>query len=108
MNGVRAAFVGVAFTVLSCAAASADEAFNYRPPDGVVPDAGTAVRIAEAVLAPIYGADTVKREEPFHATLSHGVWHVRGDLHCRECVGGVAEIDISKQDGRVLRISHGV
>ena len=109
MNRTQLAIVGVALAT-SLGAAVAAEPFNYRPPNGVVPDANTAARIAEAVMTPIMGLRQVRAEEPFRATLSGDVWHVYGDLHCpkpHECVGGVAEVDISKTDGRVLRISHG-
>ncbi len=81
-------------------------AFNYVPPNGVVPDSATAVRIAEAVLLPIYGEEVLKRERPLKAVLHEGVWTVEGTLP-EEVMGGVAEIDISKTNGSILRISHG-
>ena len=104
---MRIVVSAVLATTLITSAAMAQSPFNYRPPKGVVPDANTAVRIAEAVLSPIYGADKIKREEPFRAISDGEVWHVRGDMHCDRCLGGVAEIEISKTDGRVLRIGHG-
>jgi NTF2 fold immunity protein len=73
---------------------------------GPVPDEATAIRIAVTVWEPLYGKQGIASERPFHATLSHGVWHVRGTLP-RGLAGGVAEADIRRSDGKVLRIMHG-
>jgi hypothetical protein len=84
---------------------------SYVPENGFVPDERTAIRIAEAVLIPIYGGRTVRRERPFHASLHDGVWSVEGTLPrflgIFSVKGGVAIIEIAKSDGRVLRVSHG-
>jgi hypothetical protein len=48
----------------------------------LVQDAETAVRIAEAVLIPVHGEQTVISERPFSAELRGDVWHVVGSLHC--------------------------
>ena len=73
---------------------------------GYVPDAATAIRIAVTVWEPIYGREQIARERPFHASLSGGVWHVRGSLPPKT-LGGVAEADIRRSDGRVMHIIHG-
>ncbi len=89
---------------------SAHEKHSYKPKDGYVPDALTAVKIAEAVLVPIYGEKVINEEKPLKAALKDGVWIVEGTLHCPEgnrCPGGVVIIEISKDDGRILRVSHG-
>lgn len=39
-----------------------------------VPDAKTAVKIAEAVLIPVYGETQVEPERPFKAVLENGIW----------------------------------
>lgn len=88
----------------------AQEKHSYKPKDGYVPDASTAIKIAEAVLLPIYGEKVIDEEKPLKAVLKDGVWIVEGTLPCLEgkrCLGGVAIIEISKDDGRVLRVSHG-
>ena len=79
---------------------------DYVPRDGFVPDGETAIRIAEAVLVPIYGAKEVARERPFHPVLSDNTWTVRGTLP-KGWVGGVAVIQIDKRDARVTGVSHG-
>jgi hypothetical protein len=73
---------------------------------GVVPDDVTAIKIAVAVWGPIYGADKIAAEKPFRAKLANGVWTVQGSLP-KGWVGGVALAEISKADGRIIRISHG-
>ena len=81
-----------------------------KPVGGYVPNEETAVRIAEAVWIPIYGKDNIDGERPIKATLKNGVWMVQGTFHCPEnyfCGGGVAEAEISKESGCILRISHG-
>jgi len=76
-----------------------------------VPDSDTAVKIAEAVLVPVYGKKQVESERPFRAKLKDGVWTVRGTLHCPDaaevCTGGVAVVEISKKDASVISMRHG-
>lgn len=77
----------------------------YVPPEGFVPDSATAVRIAEAVLLPIYGKKVIGNEKPFHASLHDSIWTVNGTLR-KGHAGGVATIEIAKADARVLRVTH--
>jgi hypothetical protein len=88
----------------------AQEEHSYKPKDGYVLDAVTAIKIAEAVLVPIYGEKVISEEKPLKAVLKDGVWIVEGTLHCpggHSCKGGVAIIEISKDDDKILRVSHG-
>ncbi len=79
-----------------------------------VADSATAVEIAEAALIPVYGRKHIESERPFIATLSKGVWTVGGTLRCSDgkggtttvCVGGAAAVEISQDDGRILRMWH--
>jgi hypothetical protein len=80
---------------------------GYIPQNGFVPDERTAVAIAEAVLSPIYGADSIQKERPFHATLAGGVWTVMGTMPNGNDVGGVAILKLNKMDARVLYVLHG-
>lgn len=84
-----------------------DGVHHFIPAQGMVPDERTALRIAEAVLTPIYGQATLDDEKPFVATLSNGTWSVSGSLPNGH-VGGVAIIEISQADGRIIRVSHGL
>ena len=79
---------------------------NYKPRDGYVPDEQTAIAIAVAVWTPIYGKEKIENEKPYKARLKNEVWTVTGSLP-PNTDGGVAEIEIAKDDGRILRVIHG-
>jgi hypothetical protein len=88
---------------------------GYKPPAGYVPDSATAVKIAEAVLVPVYGRKQIESEEPLRAHLKDDVWTVTGMLRCPDgkggiigdCFGGVAIVQISKADARIVSMTHG-
>lgn len=77
---------------------------TYRRKEGRVPDAATAIKIAEAVWFPVYGAH-IESEKPFTATLVNGVWIVQGTLP-KDVVGGTAYAEISKETGCILNVTH--
>lgn len=93
---------------------TAANAQSYTPKDGFVPDSTTAVKVAEAVLIPVYGKETIEAERPFKAKLENGVWTVDGTLRCPDgkggvttlCDGGTAQVKLSKADGRVIKMIH--
>src|SRR3990167_4725638 len=99
---------GVLILSASLLLAAELEKHTYKPRDGYVPDAQTAVKIAEAVLVPIYGEGVIGKEKPLVAELNQDVWTVNGTLNCpdpaSDCLGGVAVIEISKDDARILRV----
>lgn len=78
---------------------------SYVPEEGFVPDEKTAIAIAEAVLVPIYGKDSIERQKPFIVNLSDNVWTITGSLP-KDSLGGVFFIRISKQDARVITLTH--
>lgn len=96
---------------------TATSAQSYRPKAGFVPDSATAIKIAEAVLTPVYSEDKIVAERPFSAELKGDVWTVAGTLHCTDergkpvpsdyCHGGVATVRLSRIDGRILFMIHG-
>lgn len=80
---------------------------NFSDPkkDGYVPNAETAIKIAEAIWLPIYGKDIYCRL-PFKATLVDGhIWQVTGTLP-PEYEGGVPYIEIEKKDSRIIKVYH--
>lgn len=99
----------ILFALLAVMTSSAfavdNEASHWTPPNGLVPDANTAVIIAEAVLIPIYGKKQIENEKPFHAALQKDRWIVEGTLH-KEKVGGTSHVEVSKDNGAILRIAH--
>ena len=87
--------------------AGEDPKHNNKPDAGYVPNAKTAIKIAVAVWEPIYGEKQIAEERPYTALLTNGVWIVDGSLPKGYVVGGVAIAEIAKDDGRILRVSHG-
>jgi hypothetical protein len=87
---------------------------GYVSAGGYVPNEVVAVKIAEAVLMPVYGEKQIASERPFKATLKDDVWTVQGTLTCPDgkggittfCVGGTATVKLSKVDARVLFMMH--
>ncbi len=81
---------------------------SVKPKDGFVPNAETAVKIAEAVLVPVYGEKKISGERPFKAAREGDVWRVTGTLNCGSpnCVGGTAVVRISKTTGEILFVGH--
>ena len=84
---------------------------SVKPALGYVPDAKTAVRIAEAILIPIYGERAVALERPYDAELHGNVWRIYGTLPKLKAgwgwAGGVAEVTVDRRTGKVLRVAHG-
>jgi len=80
------------------------------PAEPCVPDQKTAVRIAEAVLIPVYGEKHIISERPFTARLEGERWVVKGSLPKARpgylIFGGTAMAEINKQDGRILAVYH--
>ena len=75
---------------------------KYSPSNDLVPDEETAIKIAEAILTPIYGSDVVEREKPFRVHLVKGAWIVDGAI--RHEPGGNLHIEIRKKDCRIVRV----
>ena len=78
---------------------------TYKYKNGYVPNEATAIRIAEAVIVPAFGENCVKSEQPFTAVLVNGTRIVEGTLS--HAVGGTAYVEISKETGCVLNLTHG-
>jgi hypothetical protein len=96
----------ISLTFVSVLYAAEAQKHNYKPVSGYVPDAETAIKIAVAVWSPIYGKEQIEKEKPYKATLKNGIWYISGSLPAG-WKGGVAEAEIAKDDGRIIRITHG-
>jgi hypothetical protein len=93
----------LAQTVLDRQALIASIKPNNLPEAGVVPDADTAIRIAEVIWRPLYGLDAIDRQKPYKAELQSGrLWIVTGTSPTQ----GTAPLStvIAKEDGRILAI----
>jgi len=106
------AFWGLSFIALVLGQITAPQ--SSAPKEGYVPNAETAVKIAEAVLVPVYGEKQIESEKPFTAIRRGDEWIVSGTLHCRDqngrektnCVGGTAVVELSKIDARIISMIH--
>src|SRR5437763_15217579 len=72
---------------------------------GYVPDQATAVRIAIAVLIPIYGEKIETAEKPWKAGLKGDVWTVVGTFNGKG-EGGEAIVQLSRSKGTILFVTH--
>lgn len=79
---------------------------SERPKNGFVPDASTATIIGEAVARALYGEDVARRQKPFRSRLHGGVWTVMGSMKPAGAYGGVAVIQLRKDDGRIVFAAH--
>jgi hypothetical protein len=84
----------------------ASVARSERPKDGFVPTAEIAARVAEAIVSAVYGEAAAAHERPFRARLRGNVWTVIGTLNPPGVLGGVAIVQISRIDGRILFALH--
>lgn len=70
MRRLRSIVLVAAFSgAIAAGGAASESSESYIPPQGFVPDAATASRIAEAVWIPIYGEKHIAAEKPFKVTL---------------------------------------
>lgn len=78
---------------------------KFSPDSGFVQDEETAAQIALAVLMPVYGPAAIERQKPLVSTIDGDIWTVKGQLPSG-VLGGVASVDISRTDGRIIRMAH--
>ena len=97
----NALFLGLIFSFSVCFAQN----HNHQSKFDYVPDAITAMKIAEAVWLPIYGQE-IYTQMPFKAKLIEGkIWQVEGTL--KDALGGVPVAQIRKSDGKIILVTHG-
>jgi hypothetical protein len=73
------------------------------PKSGIVADADTAMRIADAVWTPLYGTTAVAGQVPLKAELRFNVWTVTGSSPPEDALFAF----ILQADGRILSIGRG-
>jgi len=116
MNIPRSALACVVLASMAMAQTTEDQAVTYArriiakektymPPGGYIPDSATAVAVATAVLAPIYGKATIDAEKPWHTGLKDGVWTVVGTFNGKG-EGGEAMIQLDEKTGAVVFVGH--
>ena len=98
--------ITMALLFSSSLAQNAPELFERK--GGLAPDKETAIRIAEAILFPIYGEKAIRAQRPYQVTLKDGKWTVDGAPPPPGFVGGSFHIVILQRDARVLEIGADV
>jgi hypothetical protein len=93
------------FLLISVSLEMLGHAKPYLPPQGIIPDEVTAVKIAEVVFPRIFEAEEVAQYLPYHAQLKDGVWEVYGTLKPGSR-GGTPQMIIQKKDGKVIDVWH--
>jgi hypothetical protein len=71
----------------------------------IIKDQKTAVAVAEILATAAFGTE-IKQERPYQVALVDGRWVVTGSLR-EGHIGGVFEVIMDAEDGRILRLSHG-
>ena len=97
--------------ITNTAARAQDLKVGIVPRDGFVPDEKTAIKIAEAVIAPVFGEQTLEEKRPFTAKLVGSDWVVKsavpkpptGDTITR---GGLLEVHINKSTGCITYLTQ--
>jgi hypothetical protein len=78
---------------------------------GLIRSKETAIRVAEAILFPIYGRKTIEAQKPYEVELHDGTWYVsahtpKGYNGPTLMFGGGFYIALSQKDARVLEIGY--
>lgn len=64
-----------------------------------------AMRIGEEILIAKFGRTIVNQERPLVVRLDSSVWTISGSLP-KNSRGGVGTVNLSAQDGHLIRVSH--
>ena len=100
----RVSYIVIALNMFSLVVLATEE--KYVPKQGFVPNKIVAIRIAEAVLPPIYG-EQILQQRPFKVTLIGDRWFIEGSFnHPKGWTGGVFYIEIKKSNGEILKVYH--
>jgi hypothetical protein len=98
--------IATALFLSASLAQNAPELFERK--GGLVSDKETAIRIAEAILFPIYGEKNIRAQKPYRVRLKDGKWIIDGAPPPQGFAGGSFHIVILQRDARVLEIGHDV
>ncbi|HEX9281357.1 MAG TPA: NTF2 fold immunity protein [Candidatus Udaeobacter sp.] len=98
--------IATALLLSASFAQNASELFERK--GGLVRDKETAIRIAEAILFPIYGEKSIRAQQPYRVRLENGKWTIDGAPPPRGFAGGSFHVVILQRDARVLEIGHDV
>jgi len=78
---------------------------GYFPKEGLIPTAEIAFKVVEPILKQIYGSEKIDNEKPFSINLENDIWIIEGHLDVG-LLGGVAYVEIRKNNGEILKVIH--
>ncbi len=78
---------------------------GYFPSGGLISTAELAFQIAEPVFINLYGRDIIEAEKPFSINIENDIWMIEGTLK-ENIDGGVAYMEIDKNNGAILKVIH--
>ena len=73
--------------------------------ENMLPDAKTAVSVAEIYMFNVYGREQIKNERPYDVRKYKNYWLVSGSLP-EGAKGGVFYILLDQRDGQVISFHH--
>jgi hypothetical protein len=71
----------------------------------VIRSEGMALDVCYAYVSNIYGKRCIDTQKPYRRMETKNSWIIHGSLPVNFC-GGVFEFEISKSDGRILKLTH--
>ena len=78
----------------------------YNKSEGLIANDSMAVELSKLILFHIYGKEKIEKERPYQVRLFNDkVWYISGSMS-KDDEGGIFNIALRKDDGRVLLIVH--
>jgi hypothetical protein len=95
----------IAASLLITGVALANDLDSTPTKRDIVPDMSTALRIAEAVFDARFGETTRRKFEPYKGYEVETFWIVAGtSTEGLVLGGGMPTVEISKEDGRIIKL----
>lgn len=71
-----------------------------------IPDAKSAIIVAEKILFKVYGKEQIKKQRPYNVVFQEGYWILNG-TQPKPTIGGVFLIIMNSKDGKIIELTHG-
>ncbi|MFA7235626.1 MAG: NTF2 fold immunity protein [Phycisphaeraceae bacterium] len=101
-----AALIAIALTACESPSRVADSTAIAQPPININLDESSAAQIAEIIFVRAYG-EQVLNEKPWQVTKTDHVYVIEGSPLPEGYQGGVASLQINRDNAEVIAISHG-
>lgn len=71
----------------------------------IVANGKMAAELAEVYISHIYGRQVAERQKPYSVSETEDCWQVKGVMQKLQ-LGGIFDIHIAKEDGRITLLKH--